>query len=149
MNINRNRGQAIVEMALVLPIFLIVFIGIFDFGRGLHCWSSLNYQCVETARFASKRIHPLIGRNVFSANTHPSLIDVKDYFETKSKRSPMMPEEDFNPTVYAGVGDDAKEVSISASYNLSLYTPILGGLVGGESKDGAITIRATATERKE
>lgn len=142
-----KKGQGIVEMALVLPIFLIVFIGIFDFGRALHCWSNLNYQCVQAARAATKRIHPLIARNVFSASTHPSIEEVRNAFW--KNQSPMMPRTDYSEPVFNGVGDNSQVVEVRASFNLSLYTPIMGGLVGGENKDGAITLHATASERKE
>jgi hypothetical protein len=142
-----KRGQAVLEMALVLPIFIIILIGIFDFGRALHCWSNLNYQCVQAARAATRRINPLIARNVFSPSTHPGLDEVQQAFW--KFRSPLMPETSFSNIVFSGIGTADQLVEVKASFNLSLYTPVFGSLVGGTSKDGALTIHAAARERKE
>ena len=151
----KQKGQAVVEMALVLPIFLLVIIGIFDFGRALHCWSTLNYQCMKAARAATRRIgsYQLVGRNVFSADTHMKLgqeqnIDgVWDVFW--KYKSPLMSEENYQNLVFEGVGTGTRNVTISSSFQLTLITPMLGSLVGGSNGDGAITINASVTEEKE
>lgn len=143
----KNSGQAVLEIALVLPIFIILLIGIFDFGRALHCWSNLNYQCVQAARAATKRINPLIARNVFSSTTHPGITEVQTEFWRY--RSPLMPQSEYTNLSFAGIGTNDQTVEVRASFNLSMYTPILGPLVGGSQKDGALTINAAARERKE
>ncbi|MDD2997744.1 MAG: pilus assembly protein [Candidatus Riflebacteria bacterium] len=144
----KNKGQAIVEMALVLPIFIIVVIGIFDFGRALHCWSNINYQCVQAARTATKRINPLIARNWFTASTHPPLEEVEPVFW--KFRSPMMPQDKYSNVSFTGVGTSDKIVEVRASFSMTLYTPLIGALVGGENKEsGALTIHAFAREQKE
>ncbi len=142
-----RKGQAVVEMALVLPIFIFVLIGIFDFGRALHTWSNLNFQCMQAARAATKRINPLIAREVFGVNTHPDLSEVQAAFW--KYRSPMMPQDMFTNVTYTGVGTADKEVRVSASFRLSLYTPLIGSLVGGNNGEGALVISAVAAENKE
>lgn len=143
----KNEGQAVLELALVLPIFLILLIGIFDFGRALHCWSNLNHQCVQAARAGTKRINPLVARNAFSSTTHASLNEVQQEFW--KYRSPLMPESEYSNLTFTGVGANDQTVEVKASFNLSLYTPVLGPLVGGDQKSGALTIHAAARERKE
>lgn len=143
----RTKGQAVVELALVLPIFIFVILGIFDFGRALHAWSNLNFQCMQAARAATKRINPLLARNLFTRSTHPSEDEVKSAFW--KNKSPMMVANDISGPVLSGVGDSSREVQISASYRLNLITPLLGNIVGGQSKDGALVISATARESKE
>lgn len=144
----RKRGQAIVEMALVLPIFIFLLIGIFDFGRALHAWSNMNYQCMQAARAATKRINPLIARNLITPTTHPSLTEVQAAFW--NYKSPMTPQDQFSNVVFNGVGTSDATVEISASYNLTLFTPLVGGLVGGSgSGNGSLTISAVARENKE
>ena len=49
----RGRGQALVEFALVLPIFAIMLFGIIDLGRYVFTANSLNNGAREAARFAS------------------------------------------------------------------------------------------------
>lgn len=143
----RRKGQAVVEMALVLPIFIFVLIGIFDFGRALHTWSNLNFQCMQAARSATKRINPLIARDVFGVNTHPDLSEVQTAFW--KNRSPMMPESQFTNISFSGVGTNVREVEVRASFKLSLYTPLMGSVVGSSNSDGALLISAVAKENKE
>lgn len=52
-NRSSSRGQALVEFALVLPIFAIMLFGIIDFGRYVFTANSLNNGAREAARFAS------------------------------------------------------------------------------------------------
>jgi Flp pilus assembly protein TadG len=143
----RKSGQAVVEMALVLPIFIFVLIGIFDFGRALHTWSNLNYQCVQAARAATKRINPLVARNAFSATTHPPLSEVQQAFW--QFQSPLMPRSNYSNITYTGIGNSNRTVEVKASFNLKLYTPVVGSLVGGEKKESGLTIHAIAKENKE
>jgi Flp pilus assembly protein TadG len=56
--IREEKGQTIVEWALILPIFLILFIGLIDFGWAFSKQHSLNQVAKELARSAS------IGENV-------------------------------------------------------------------------------------
>ncbi|WP_139365123.1 TadE/TadG family type IV pilus assembly protein [Litchfieldia alkalitelluris] len=43
-------GQSLVEMALVVPVLLILLVGIFDFGRLLYAYSYLHFTTQETVR---------------------------------------------------------------------------------------------------
>jgi Flp pilus assembly protein TadG len=49
----RERGQALVEFALVVPIFLILVFGIVDFGLGLKAWISVTNSAREGARLGA------------------------------------------------------------------------------------------------
>ena len=53
-----SRGQALVEFALILPIFLILLFGIIDFGRYVYTANSLNNAAREGARIGSVGIRP-------------------------------------------------------------------------------------------
>jgi Flp pilus assembly protein TadG len=144
----RKRGQSLVELALVLPLFLLVFLGIVDFGITLHVWSALNEQCVQAARVGTKRLNQLVARNVFSSTTHAPLADVQAAFH--KYRSPLMATENYQNIAYTGVGETgAQEVRVSAEYKISFYTPFLGTMFGGPGGDGKVTIQAMARERKE
>lgn len=58
MRLNRRRsysserGQALMETALVLPIVLLVAVGIFEFGRAFQTWQILTNAAREGARIA-------------------------------------------------------------------------------------------------
>lgn len=45
-------GQALVEMALVLPMFLLLFLGAFDFGRVIWAHNTVETAAREAARYA-------------------------------------------------------------------------------------------------
>ncbi|KAF1081280.1 MAG: hypothetical protein GQF41_2548 [Candidatus Rifleibacterium amylolyticum] len=148
----KSRGQAVVEMALVLPIFIFVIVGIFDFGRALHSWSTLNFQCTKAARLAAKRLSPLIARNLYTPETHTPLGQQDDVYGVHDEfwkyRSPTMAEADYDVT-FEGVGTGTQNVTISATYNLKLITPFMGSILGGSNGDGTIVISSSVTEEKE
>jgi Flp pilus assembly protein TadG len=47
-----ERGQALIETALVLPLVLLVAVGIFEFGRAFQTWQILTNAAREGARLA-------------------------------------------------------------------------------------------------
>jgi len=50
---NQPRGQTMVEMALALPIFLLLFIGIFEIGRLVFTYTVVYSASREGARYAA------------------------------------------------------------------------------------------------
>jgi Flp pilus assembly protein TadG len=49
---SRRRGQALVEFALVIPLFLLLLVAIFDLGRAVFAWNTLSNAAREGARIA-------------------------------------------------------------------------------------------------
>jgi Flp pilus assembly protein TadG len=45
-----ERGQSLVEFALVAPVFLLILFAIVDFGMGFHSWISVTNSAREGAR---------------------------------------------------------------------------------------------------
>ena len=45
-----RRGQALVEFALVLPIFILLLVGIFDFGRAIYAYNTISNAAREAVR---------------------------------------------------------------------------------------------------
>jgi Flp pilus assembly protein TadG len=52
-NRENERGQAIVEFAIVLPLLLILLFGVIDFGRALQTYITINNASREGARLGS------------------------------------------------------------------------------------------------
>jgi Flp pilus assembly protein TadG len=48
----RRRGQAMVEFALVIPIFLLIFVAVFDLGRAVFAYNTLTNAAREGVRLA-------------------------------------------------------------------------------------------------
>ena len=46
----RTPGQSLVEFALVLPIFVLLLLVVFDFGRGIYTYNGLSEAAREIAR---------------------------------------------------------------------------------------------------
>src|SRR5438105_13345470 len=46
------RGQTLVEFAIIIPIFILVLMGIFDLGRAVYAWSTVNNAAREAGRQA-------------------------------------------------------------------------------------------------
>lgn len=46
----RRRGQALVEFALVIPIFLLILVGLFDLGSAVFSYNSITNAAREGAR---------------------------------------------------------------------------------------------------
>lgn len=63
-NIKRKKGQALVEMALVLPILLLLVFGMIDFGRVLQ----INLAATEASREIA-RVAALMGNDATAATT--------------------------------------------------------------------------------
>lgn len=47
-----SRGQAMVEFALIVPIFVLLLVGLFDVGRAVHAYNTVNNAAREAARIA-------------------------------------------------------------------------------------------------
>ncbi len=54
----RDRGQAMVEFALVIPIFLLMLFAVIDFGRYVYTANGLNEAAREAARVGSVSLRP-------------------------------------------------------------------------------------------
>jgi len=52
MNRSRQRGQSLVETALVLPVVLILLMGLFDFGRAIFAYNTVAEAARNGARVA-------------------------------------------------------------------------------------------------
>jgi hypothetical protein len=48
-----QRGQTLVEFALILPLFLLMFFAMVDFGRGFYSWLLVTNAAREGARVAA------------------------------------------------------------------------------------------------
>lgn len=54
-----ERGAAMVEMALILPIIILLFLGMIDFGRALFLYNNLTNAAREGARFGAAYSSPV------------------------------------------------------------------------------------------
>ncbi len=107
---HKERGQAMVEFALLLPIFLAVLFLIIDFGVGINRWVIVTNSTREGARIGAVGASPyeIKAQVALTSNT---LLDAADV------------------TVrYVGDGDGAAErgesVVVESDYEYGLITPL-------------------------
>jgi Flp pilus assembly protein TadG len=53
-----ERGTAVVEMAIVLPVLAVILFGIIDFGRLINYWNDQNQMAADGARWAAVNRNP-------------------------------------------------------------------------------------------
>jgi len=124
MRRNRGRGQALVEFALVIPLFLLVIFGLVDLGRAVFVNNSLAEAARDGARYGSVQ-----ARSYDDA----SRAAVEDWVLDRLEGVP-------NPTVTVtcvpqtfalgctGNGEDL--VIVTTEADLDMITPIIGQIVG-------------------
>ena len=127
-----QRGQALVEFALVVPILLLLVIGIFDFGQALNYYNQESQLVGQGARAAAVNRCPdgtAIGTGCTSIQSQIS----QTYANGALKNNPIC----ISLPNGAGAG---KPVTVSTTYPFKLL-----GFIGGAT----INITASQTERQE
>jgi Flp pilus assembly protein TadG len=120
-----ERGQAVVEFALIVPILLLIVMGILDFGRVFYTYEALANAAREGARFCA--LHP------GDANGTKARVAG----ELGGRVTPDLAATSCPSASTVAAGDP---VSVSASATVDLITPLMGSLVGDP-----VTITASAT----
>lgn len=77
----KKKGQAAVEIALMLPILLLLLCGITDFGRILYITNTLNIVSQEAVRYASfgkddSQIDTFIRTNAAVGDKTPDILGI-------------------------------------------------------------------------
>lgn len=124
-----EKGQATVEMALVLPILLLLLCGIIDFGWIFGSQQQANNACREAARYIA--IH-----------YHDSDIDDDEEVaaEIVSERAPTL-----SSAVTTISVSSLDEITVSVSCQVNILTPFLSIFF----PDGKYTVKAKCVMRLE
>ena len=67
----RDRGAAAVEMALVLPVLVVILLGIIDFGRVLNAQQTLTFAAREGARAMTLENSAIMARTAAKSAASP------------------------------------------------------------------------------
>jgi Flp pilus assembly protein TadG len=65
--IEGERGAALIEFALVLPLVLLLLFGMIDFGKAFNYWNDETHLANEAARYAVVNKNPLGGSSLEAA----------------------------------------------------------------------------------
>jgi Flp pilus assembly protein TadG len=58
VRLSEERGTALVEFALIMPILFLALFGILDFGKAFNYWNDQNHLAAEGARMAAVNSNP-------------------------------------------------------------------------------------------
>ena len=119
-----GRGQAMVEFALVIPIFVLLLVGLFDVGRAVFAHHTVNNAAREAARLAivDQTVEHIEDEAVAAASGLG--LEVADI-------SVEFVDEAGDPCSYLGT-DDVYRCSavVEVTYAYAASTPIIGNLIG-------------------
>ena len=127
-NIRSERGAAIIETALAVPLLLLVGVGAVEFGRAYRTSRVLTNAAREGARVAA-------------LPNRATAVDakVRQYLQTDGLIS--------DATV--GVNINGSEVTVSYPFQFVVLQPVAQLLVSGSMVDSPITVTATSVLRNE
>ena len=124
----KEKGQSLLELALVLPVLVMILAGVLDLGRLYYSYVAVTDAAAEGASYAA--IHP-----------EPSSRD--DVFRRAQEASRGLVQIDPNlveidcPTVASGA-----PITVTVSYSFTVATPLINAIV----PDGVLMLRAVANE---
>jgi Flp pilus assembly protein TadG len=131
LSLRSERGQAVVEFALVLPILLLLIFGAFDLSRAYGYWNDVNQIAGERARAAATgRIVDAIGNGGLTTVTDDGItVNVSCVITERA-----------DPSLFGSPGD-AVTVEAEADFeHVGVVSAILG-LVGDGQVTGSATMR--------
>jgi Flp pilus assembly protein TadG len=139
---NRRRGErgaALLEAAITIPMILLVSVGIFEFGRAYQTWQVLTNAAREGARMA-----------VISGTTDDAVTArVRSYMSAGQLPNAATATVTINRTVAITATDSASQITISYPFQFMVLNPVVR-LVRPTSTTGApITMHAAALMRNE
>src|SRR5512145_2790287 len=133
-----QRGSALIETAITIPILLLVSVAIFEFGRAYQTWQVLTNAAREGARVA------------IINGTTPDQIKaaVKTYAEVGGL---AVTDEQINVNQFKPLGPDwtSSEITVAYPFDFIVLNPV-AKMVAGKSKLGEqLTMTAVAVMRNE
>ena len=138
----RERGAALIEMALTLPLLLLLSIGIFEFGRAFQHWQVLTNATREGARVATL---PGVTDDAVTSR-------VRTYLEAGSltgfASNLVMITRDGEISIGATTAS-ASTVTVNYPFEFIVLQPIARMVVGGSDVGAPITMTVSATMRNE
>lgn len=122
-----SRGQSIVEVALVLPILVMMLMGLLDFGRAYYAVVALRDAADEGASYAVMNRHDEAGIKQRASEASPALVTI--------------PPEAVTVQPALGVALSAGDpITVTTVFTLELFTPFANVLVS----DSQLTLRGRA-----
>jgi Flp pilus assembly protein TadG len=141
-NWRSQKGAALVEAAVVIPLLLFVSVAIFEFGRAYQTWQIVTNAAREGARVA---VLP-------TATTSGVQQRVRDYMQTGQllhwSTATIVVDSGATLTVN-GATAAASRVTVNYPFTFLVLQPVANLVVGSTTLGGALTMSAQALMRNE
>jgi len=137
-----ERGAAMVETALTLPLVLLVTVGIFEFGRAYQTWQVLTNAAREAARIAV-----LPGASVEGAKAR-----AKEYLtagQIAHAADAAIAVEATTIDLGGGLTAGATRITVSYPFDFVVLQPIAELVTSGSKAGQSLTMTASAVMRNE
>lgn len=136
----RERGAALLEAAITIPLILLISVGIFEFGRAYQTWQVLTNAAREGARMA-----------ILAGSTDA---DVTSRVQTYMKDGSLPNYSTATVTITHNVAltgsDTGSKVEIDYPFTFMVLNPVVRLVVPSDTKTGApITMVSSALMRNE
>ena len=129
-----EKGQALVEFALLVPIFLVLLFAIIDFGMGFYSWISVTNGAREGARLGV-------------------VMGTEQQIKDQVYQAVSLPNEGtkMTVTVTGAQGQPGQSVVVKVDYDYDLITPLAGivSFMSGNVIGPPLTFSSTADMRLE
>jgi len=138
----RERGSAMVETAIALPLLLVLMVGIFEVGRAYQTWQVLTNAAREGARMS---ITP-------SGSSSNASALIRRYMEDGQLSKSADAKVDVNRSASIDVNGtpvSASRVTVDYPFEFIMLQPVVRLVAKGATVGGPITMRATALMRNE
>jgi Flp pilus assembly protein TadG len=137
-----ERGTALLESAVTIPILLLVAVGVFEFGRAFQTWQVLTNAAREGARLA-----------VTPNSTTSTVTDrVREYMQTGQLANYSTAAVTVNKSatiVVNGQNQSASEVTVDYPFAFMVLNPVARLVQPSSTTGEPVTMRATALMRNE
>jgi Flp pilus assembly protein TadG len=140
--VKSERGAALLEAAITIPMLLLISVGIFEFGRAWQTWQVLTNAAREGARLAVLP-DPTVG----VAETR-----VREYMAAGQLPGASTAAVDVNRSTSMtvnGAAVSASQVTIDYPFTFIVLQPVARLVSPGTSVGGPLTMRAQALMRNE
>jgi Flp pilus assembly protein TadG len=138
----RERGAAMIEMAITMPLLLLLSIGVFEFGRAFQYWQVLTNATREGARVAS-----LPGTSDDAVTSR-----VQNYLDAGQLQFAYSADVVVDRDGEISIGTDtasASTVTVSYPFEFIVLQPVARLVVSDTEVGAPITMTVSATMRNE
>jgi Flp pilus assembly protein TadG len=142
LGLKSERGQALLETALTLPLLLMVAVSIFEFGRAYQTWQVLTNAAREGARVA---VLPNANAGAAAARVS-AYLQSGQLSEWENASTANTPE---SIDIGGGATAPASRVTVSYPFAFIVLQPIAQLLVNGSTAGAPLTMTASAVMRNE